>query len=317
MNTYFIISYFSLMMQKEKCQVSIAYFEIPEGTSFPLPSEYICKKPFVDSTHSRLYLTYYKNAKGVKRQCVAKVSKKMMMDSEYTISAKLDHENILTPLGMYRDDKRYVIFVPYCENGTLEDVALNPLRITERSCKFMFKQMVKAVGYLHEHLIIHNDIKPENFLVDGATVKLADFGLSYRLLNANSLDPHLVGTPMYMAPEIHAGAGHNLSADIWSLGVCLHFLYYRTYPYNGNNLKELKNSMFHSKWKSNSRIGSNDLEDIIKYMLTISPSERPSVKQILSHPWFTSKTVMSARGVQGDVKEIEAHTYHHTRSKTA
>jgi len=294
----------------------MAQFKIPEGTIFPSPSAYIYKNPFANSPHSRLYLTQYTNAKGVTRDCVAKVSKKLIMDDEYTISSKLDHENILTPLGMYSDHKYHVIFLPYCENGTLEDTALNPLRITERSCKFMFKQMVQAVDYLHSHHIIHNDIKLENFLVDGVTVKLADFGLSYRLLSNDSFDPNRVGTPMYMAPEIHAGAGHNMSADIWSLGVCLHFLYYRTYPYNGNNLKELKNSLFHSKWKQNPRVGSNELEDLIKCMLTISPVDRINTKQILDHPWFTTKTVMSARGARGDIKEISAHTYHHSRAKS-
>jgi serine/threonine protein kinase len=231
---------------------SVAYFNLQVGMIFPLPADFMKSKPIFVSTYSYLYLTHYTNANGVKRRCIAKVAKKKIQDDdEYIISVELDHENVLTPLAMYRDKYYYVIFMPYCENGTLENTTLTPTKPTEPSCKFIFKQMAAGVAHLHEQLIIHNDIKLENFLVDGVTVKLADFGLSSRLSNKDALDPCPNGTPYYMAPEVHAHAGHTMSADIWSLGVSLHFLYYRAYPFNGDSITELKNSVFHSGWHPN------------------------------------------------------------------
>ena len=76
--------------------------------------------------------------------------------------------------------------------------------------------------------VLHRDIKPENFLMSsvkpGATVKLADFGLSC-FYNRGEPERELVGSPFYVAPELLGKEGYGPAADVWSCGVILfHFL---------------------------------------------------------------------------------------------
>ena len=74
--------------------------------------------------------------------------------------------------------------------------------------------------YLHSKQIIHRDIKAANILVDAAgTPKLADFGVSKQLSNTWAKTASVVGTPLWMAPEVASMQTYSLNADIWSLGI--------------------------------------------------------------------------------------------------
>jgi serine/threonine protein kinase len=72
--------------------------------------------------------------------------------------------------------------------------------------KQMFYEVVIAIQYLHEQGIAHNDIKPENVMIDDCgQVKLADFVFAKNKLILN--DDEKCGTLMYAAPELlHSGS---------------------------------------------------------------------------------------------------------------
>lgn len=87
-------------------------------------------------------------------------------------------------------------------------------------------------------------MKPENILLDGPTVKIADFGCaklfelmktySYTSLSFN------VGTPMYSAPEILNLEPYDDRCDVWSLGVIVYFMVYATVPFLERDIKKLR-----------------------------------------------------------------------------
>ena len=82
--------------------------------------------------------------------------------------------------------------------------------------------------------VLHRDIKPENFLMSsvkpGATVKLADFGLSC-FYNRGEPERELVGSPIYVAPEMLGKEGYGPAADVWSCGVILFQFLSRELPF--------------------------------------------------------------------------------------
>ena len=77
-------------------------------------------------------------------------------------------------------------------------------QVSEDQAKFMFAQLLRAVGYLHQKDIVHRDLKPENvMLVDKSSrprLKITDFGEAKDLTGGNACKTH-IGTELTMAPE--------------------------------------------------------------------------------------------------------------------
>lgn len=90
----------------------------------------------------------------------------------------------------------------------------------------MVAQILRGLKYLHEQNIVHRDLKCANILMmEDGTLKISDFGTAKAIRISTNEDiarlcNSLKGTPYYMAPEVLKRTGHNISADIWSLG-CL------------------------------------------------------------------------------------------------
>lgn len=83
-------------------------------------------------------------------------------------------------------------------------------------------QIVNSLKYLHQHKVIHRDLKLGNlFLNENMEIKLGDFGLATKLEYDGEKKKTICGTPNYIAPEILEGKGHSYEVDIWSVGVIM------------------------------------------------------------------------------------------------
>lgn len=89
-----------------------------------------------------------------------------------------------------------------------------------RALKF-FKQILDAFRVLIKHNIMHRDLKPSNILLHDGIVKIADFGFCKTLKTGQDMTQTMLGSPIYMAPEVLKGMDYCIKADIWSLGVVL------------------------------------------------------------------------------------------------
>lgn len=92
---------------------------------------------------------------------------------------------------------------------------------SENCCKYILKQTLLGLQYLHARHIIHRDIKSDNILVDkSGQVKLADFGYSAQLTTERDARSSKVGTVCWMAPELIKGERrYDTKVDIWSFGI--------------------------------------------------------------------------------------------------
>ncbi|CAG8750708.1 10814_t:CDS:2, partial [Racocetra persica] len=156
--------------------------------------------------------------------------------------------------------------------------------------------------YLHEHNIVHRDIKPDNILLDHmGTIKFVDFGAAkilaknQRTMGRTTTGPgtnvnSLTGTPMYMAPEVITGGekGRKGSMDIWSLGCCVLEMATGRRPWS--NLDNEWAVMYHVVTGHPPLPDSSQLSDLgidfLRQCFTRSPQDRPSAEELLQDPWM-------------------------------
>jgi serine/threonine protein kinase len=182
--------------------------------------------------------------------------------------------------------------------------------------------LATAVETLHEAGICHRDIKPDNLLLDGnGHIVLSDFGLAmlsqpeslFHIVCGTSQDlrSSAVGSPLYRAPETFCEVMRrpNLPAyssrkiDIWSMGVLIHELLTGTYALNPptpdgkscidiESVQHLTTEMLSYVrgerglyWPTNVAV-AEDARDLVQRMLHPVPGKRPSIHEVLLHPFI-------------------------------
>ncbi|CDQ82781.1 unnamed protein product [Oncorhynchus mykiss] len=118
---------------------------------------------------------------------------------ELKIFEGIKHPNLVRYFGVELHREEMYIFMEYCDEGTLEEVSR--LGLQEHVIRLYSKQTTTAINVLHEHGIVHRDIKGANiFLTSSGLIKLGDFGCSVKLNNAQTM-PGEVNSTMGTAGE--------------------------------------------------------------------------------------------------------------------
>uniref|UniRef100_A0A8C8HF20 non-specific serine/threonine protein kinase n=1 Tax=Oncorhynchus tshawytscha TaxID=74940 RepID=A0A8C8HF20_ONCTS len=171
--------------------------------------------------------------------------------------------------------------------GEVFDYLVAHGRMKEKEARAKFRQIVSAVQYCHQKCIVHRDLKAENLLLDAdMNIKIADFGFSNEFTMGNKLDT-FCGSPPYAAPELFQGKKYDgPEVDVWSLGVILYTLVSGSLPFDGQNLKELRERVLRGKYRIPFYM-STDCENLLKKFLILNPTKRGSLEQqIMKDRWM-------------------------------
>jgi serine/threonine protein kinase len=116
---------------------------------------------------------------------------------------QLDHPNIVKLHGFIRTMNNTYIITEFCGGGDLRDYMKKHKRMNEKEALRIMSEIVAGVNELAKHDIIHRDLKPANILVQDGVFKLTDFGFAKKVDDyEEQMMVSLVGTPLYMSPQI-------------------------------------------------------------------------------------------------------------------
>ncbi|GMF35927.1 unnamed protein product [Phytophthora fragariaefolia] len=191
----------------------------------------------------------------------------------------------------------YLVF-PFCSGGDLFDVVRHsPLdgRLPEATARRFLRDVARGLLCMKQNGLAHRDISLENVLLDAEGVcHVCDFGLAAP--HGKPLAPGRVGKAWYMAPEVFAAKEpyDPLAADMWSLGVLLAIMLagaplvekptsddrqFRVLSHGGG-VRKLRR-VFPRKL-------SEVTWDLLERLLTMDPRRRPTLEQVLAHPFLAS-----------------------------
>ena len=192
----------------------------------------------------------------------------------------------------------------------------SPSRLSEDEIKDITYQILLGLFHMHKYGFFHRDMKPENLLLTGKKVKIADFGLAREI---RSIPPftEYVSTRYYRAPEcILRSQNYNSPVDIWAVGCIMAEMYMHPMPlFYGASEKEVfikicttlgspNKSNWHEGVNQASKIGmkypqssgtdlanivigaSPEAIDLMKQMLKWAPNARATAASLLNHPFF-------------------------------
>ena len=245
---------------------------------------------------------------------------------EESLSNKPGEENIikLKQIIFIKKTGTLNLVFEYMETDLLELMkSREPNQLSEDQIRDIMHQTLLGLSFMHKYGFFHRDMKPENLLLTGNKIKIADFGLAREI---RSVPPYTeyVSTRYYRAPEcLLQSTNYNSPIDIWGLGCIMAEMYLHPQPlFCGANEKEVlfkicsvlgtptydswndgiqQANIIGLKFPTNS---GSDLEkiipgasseaiDLMKLMLKWDPNKRATAKMLLKHPFFTNHSIKS------------------------
>ena len=201
-------------------------------------------------------------------------------------------ENSVKLIKNFETEHNYNIIMELCDTDLAIILEQRKKGFDTEELREILKQLNVVLKIMSDNHIIHRDLKLGNILVKYTNEektkfipKLTDYGFSKDLNNCNT-GTHL-GTPATMAPEIMMNKQYNEKADLWSLGVLIYQLHFKSLPYVGFNEKQIL-------FKINTKVPFKQAEDpvlrdLINKLLVPDPNLRMSWDEYFEHPFFVGE----------------------------
>ncbi|KAK4764845.1 hypothetical protein SAY86_025935 [Trapa natans] len=211
---------------------------------------------------------------------------------EVLIMKMLNHPNIVSLIEVIDDpDTDYLYMVlEYVDGKWNSDGSIPSVGIGENMARKYLRDILSGLAYLHEHNIVHGDIKPDNLLVTcTGIVKIGDFSVSQVFENDKDELRRSPGTPAFTAPECCVGLTyHGRAADIWALGVTLYYMVLGHYPFFGESHPDI-----YDKIVKNPLVLPDNMNPLLRSLLEgilcKDPTKRLTLEAVASHPWVVGE----------------------------
>eukprot|EP00514_Thraustochytrium_sp_LLF1b_P003038 CAMPEP_0184523706 /NCGR_PEP_ID=MMETSP0198_2-20121128/9050_1 /TAXON_ID=1112570 /ORGANISM="Thraustochytrium sp., Strain LLF1b" /LENGTH=347 /DNA_ID=CAMNT_0026914801 /DNA_START=485 /DNA_END=1528 /DNA_ORIENTATION=+ len=229
---------------------------------------------------------------------------------EVEILSALDHPNIIRLKEMYESPLLLHVVTELAHGGELFDYLVSQPNgmLTEASVSFFLRQCISAVAHMHEHNVIHRDIKLENILLESSPegkeyheiqLKIIDFGLSKSFEDAMRdkgqgfslrTTTTFFGTAGYISPEMMKRKEYTQAVDVWSLGVVTFVLLCGVFPFDDGAKRTKRRMNYRIQYPAWVKNLSPSAKDLIRQLLEVNPKTRLSASEALVHPWVSGQT---------------------------
>jgi serine/threonine protein kinase len=229
------------------------------------------------------------------------------INSEINIIKKFNHINIARYYDQFEAKNNIYIVMEYCNSGTLLNYLKQKKILTEEEALYFFKQIISGYKYVKENNIVHRDLKLENIMLHKPNglkpnglkperqderkcnkesirlqVKIVDFGLAKIIGKETEVMESILGSPIYMAPELINRKRYTSKVDIWSLGIILYELLFGFTPFRSTSTKYLKEVINDKELVFPKKINTS-LERLIRQMLDKDHNKRISWDKLFEY----------------------------------
>jgi serine/threonine protein kinase len=253
------------------------------------------------------------------------------------IMENISHPNIMHIEKVFQVGSKFYLVFPLCTGGELYEHVIRRGHFSEQDAAVIIRDLVSGLNALHEHDILHLDIKPENILFESdqndARIKITDFGLSkvFSDIKEDKKTPpspeelqeklralcesgvlnreKLRGTVGYMSPELILCGYSAKATDIFAAGVVLYILLCGRPPFQSKSNREVLERTARGLYRMDGpdwECISEDAKDLVRKMLIVDPQQRITAKEILAHPFLRVEEEESLSTLGGSSPEKAA-----------
>jgi serine/threonine protein kinase len=199
-------------------------------------------------------------------------------------------EGVVPLVDYYEQPDSFIVVMERSEHvKDLFDYITEHGSLSEDEARRFLRQITVTTAKLHDAGIVHRDIKDENILIDteSGQARLIDFGSG--TFFRDDLFTDFEGTRVYSPPEwIKQRCYHAVPAAVWSLGILLYDMICGDIPF------ERDEQIVRAEVCLRKPV-SAEAKDLIHRCLSIDPTHRPSLQELLEHPWMQHGTAADDR----------------------
>jgi len=201
---------------------------------------------------------------------------------------RLDHKHVVKLVGVYTGPFAIHMVMERLEGGDLCSALAQRGRFSEEDAKVVVRQVLLAVDHMHQHNVVHRDIKLESIMfaeADGSTATLIDFALATQWDGRTEMKLEC-GSTAFSSPEMLRGA-YTEKTDMWSVGVVAYMLLTGEPLFRGSEWE------IRTQAKAGRALLCKQLyacsipaQEFVASLLMHNPEQRLSAEEALHHPWF-------------------------------
>jgi serine/threonine protein kinase len=201
---------------------------------------------------------------------------------ERSVLLGLRHESIVDVRDLVVEGSTLAIVMEYLPGGSLRELLATRGPLAAADALELCAQVFQALSVAHAEKVTHRDIKPDNVLLTeawqpgaSATVRVTDFGIASVVNERKRETTGLLGTPLYMAPELISHGQTTPAADVYSAGVMLYELFAGRTPFAGAGT-DFTIAYRHVTSRPPRLDLPDPIWDAVGRLLAKDPNERPS-----------------------------------------